>query len=223
MTNHKKVIYLPGLGADHRLFSNLIKKIPGENYEYPAHSNQFNLALYAKECIETWNLKPPFLIIGFSFGGIIGKEILKIFNSKEAELLMISSCKSDKDINIKFKITSKVLYLIPNFILRPLLVYIGPYFTKRSDPNLSQENFKLLKDMAKDVNLSFFRWSVKQCRNWTETEEFNLNLFQIHGEFDSVIPISPGTADYTIPNGQHLICYTHTDEIMNQFNIRFNK
>jgi pimeloyl-ACP methyl ester carboxylesterase len=223
MTNHKNVIYLPGLGADHRLFNSLKKKIPGKNYDYPNHDNQPNLAEYARKCIKTWNLKPPFLIIGFSFGGIVGKEILKQFNTNEAELLMLSSCRSHKSIDNKFKFTSKILYLIPNFILRLLLVYVGPYFAKRSDLNLTKDNFELLKEMAKDVNLSFFRWSVKQCRDWKEIEEFNLNLYQIHGELDSVIPIAPGIADYTIPGGQHLICYTHTDEIKNQFNIRFNK
>jgi len=222
MLNTKKVIFLPGLGADHRLFNTLINKIPGENYSYPPHDEQHDLSQYAQRCIEFWNLKPPFIIIGFSFGGIVGKEILKKFDSNEAELLMLSSCRSYKSIDSNFKLVSKCLYFIPDFLLRLFLVVLGPIFTKRSDKFLNNNDYKLLKEMAKDVNLSFFRWSVKQCRNWKETQHNDLSTFQIHGEFDSVIPIKPGEADYTIPGGHHLICYTHTDEIKNQFQKRFN-
>lgn len=221
MANSKKIIFLPGLGADQRLFDSLSKKISGHNFIYPPHENDFDLNQYAKRCIDVWNLTPPFIIIGFSFGGIIGKEILKEFNSNEAQLFMISSCRSYKSIDTSFKLLSKVLYFVPNFILRFLLVYIGPFYAKRSDSSLSNNDFKLLRNMAKDVDLDFFRWSVKQSSNWKETEELDLDIFQIHGEFDSVIPIKKGEADYTVPGGHHLICYTHPDEIKKQFNQRY--
>ena len=222
MANRKNVIYLPGLGADHRLFSSLIKKLPGKTYNYPPHKNELNLADYAEKCIKTWGIEPPFIIVGFSFGGILGKEIIKIFNSTDTKLLMLSSCRTYKSIDSKFKTTSKILNIIPNFILRLSLVHIGPYFAKRSDSKITQANFQLLKDMARDVDLNFFRWSVKKCANWTEQAEVDLNIFQIHGEHDSVIPLPPGESEYIIKGGQHLICYTHTDEIVDQFNKRFN-
>lgn len=218
----REVIYLPGLGADARLFYALEKGVSGHHFSWPEHRDCSNLQEFAKKCIQDWNLKAPFTIIGFSFGGILGKEIIKNFPNEEAKLLMISSCRGDHAITLQFKLLSHLIHFLPDFLLRFLLVKVGPYFAKRADSKLKDLDFNLLQEMAKDIDLSFFRWSVVQCRQWSEGHKNQLaNIKQIHGQYDSVIPYPVKDPDKIISGAHHLICYTHPTEIINFYRESF--
>src|SRR5688572_21332879 len=87
----KTVYCLPGLGADHRLFSRLhlpeginikcidwIKNLPDET-----------VADYAKRLAKEINTSEPFSLIGVSFGGVVSLEIARQLSPQH--VIIISS------------------------------------------------------------------------------------------------------------------------------------
>lgn len=214
MKSDYNVFYLPGLGADERLFKDFYQDLPPRSFEYPKFSKTDNLKSYASKCIANWGLKQNTILIGFSFGGMLGKEILNQLDNT-SKLFMISSVRTSDALDSNFILFSQYLLFLPDFILRFLLVWLGPHFASRGDSKLKKEDIALLRDMARSYDLRFFKWSLGVCRNWANNIDLNLNITQIHGEKDLIVPDSNNDADITIKNAHHLICFTHSEKLLN--------
>ncbi|MFN8890222.1 MAG: alpha/beta hydrolase, partial [Cyclobacteriaceae bacterium] len=52
----------------------------------------------------------------------------------------------------------------------------------------------------------FLRWALHQIVTWKK-EAVEVPISQIHGDNDRILPIRD--ADFSIPDGGHLIVYTH--------------
>lgn len=213
MNNKERIIYLPGLSADKRLFSEMKKYLPGEDIVWPDFNTNDSLSSFAKKCNELNSIKPEDILIGFSFGAMVAKEMRKEvkYAKSGVGLVMLSGCRNRNAVDSKFKRNAKFIQYLPNFILRILSIYIGPQFTARSRGE--KEYSKLLKQMAKDSDLHFLKNSAIACVNWKDMSD--VPMLQIHGEKDSVIPYPNQDPDYIIDGANHLICYTHAQEVSN--------
>jgi hypothetical protein len=211
---NKRIVYLPGLAADELLFEELQKYINGIVPKWPQHDNEDDLKSYALKCVKSWNINEDDILIGFSFGGMIAKEIRDIVPSKKkSNLFLISSCRNKRSLDQKFINRSKYLKYIPNFILYFLAVHVGPQFTARTDKE--KVFLPILKTMAKTTSIDFLKWATEASGSWQNERE--VELIQIHGEYDQVIPSPPNQPDHIILNAGHLICYTHAKEIFEIF------
>jgi hypothetical protein len=210
----KRILFIPGLAANANLFNQLIKSIPGEVPMWPEHDPEDTLVTFSSKCIEKWQVTPSDILIGFSFGGMIAKEIRQSVPSQNASsLFLISSCKDKFALDKKFIKRSKLLAYVPNFLLYFMAIYLGPLFTARTS---EEREFKpLLKSMAKTTSISFLKWATRASGEWQN--ESKIDMVQIHGENDDVIPSPKNDPTHIIKNASHLICYTHSLEIAKIF------
>lgn len=208
----KNTFYLPGLGADEGLFSEMIPLHHGKVLPWISPHQHEDLQSYAKRCAIAWDLPRHSLLIGFSFGGMVGKELLK--HVDDLQVMMISGCRTARALDETFKQRVKRLQYMPDGLLRFMLVQAGPSYAKRSD-NLKKSNYDQLKAMAKDIDLHFFRWACKACVGWDDNESINDRLLQIHGEHDKVIPYPKEDPDIIIKGAGHLLTFTHAKELVN--------
>lgn len=213
------IYYLPGLGADERLFSLLHKELPGKSVVWPTHQGCEDIYAFAKECLRNWNLPQDACLVGFSFGGMVAKTIFQIGHnenlfSKDARLVMISSCRTKHALDPLFVKRASMLKYIPNFLLRFGLVHIGPQFVAGQDKE-AQQHLPLLQQMAKETDLGFFRWATQVCAEWQleESQIEGVKCLQIHGENDKVIPYPTEDPDLILKGAGHLITLTRTRKV----------
>lgn len=75
-----RIFYLPGLGANERLFEKMRLVLPGECLPWPEPEYE-DLNGFAGQCIDEWQLKPEDVLVGFSFGAQVAIEIRKLLGS----------------------------------------------------------------------------------------------------------------------------------------------
>ena len=203
-----KVIYIPGLGADHRLFVDLAECLPGLAIKWPKKLDK-NLNQLAKSFIQINEIQDNDLIIGFSFGGQIAKEILEI--NPKVKAVALSSVKHSKELSLQFKIFAFLLRLMPERLLKLLLTKYGTKHASKDINYIDQRHFELLERMSKELDISFFKETLKLCAGWKNNNE--TDIYYIHGENDIVIPYSKDSANLIIPRAGHLFVYTHPKEL----------
>ncbi len=200
--NLPKVYFISGLGADKRAFQFLdlsfcnpvfvdwIQPLPREH-----------VSGYAVRIKEQITDKEP-VIVGLSFGGIVGAEIARQFPVKK--LILVSSAKTEKEIPFYLKwlryfplhkVTSMSFLRKANHI-----IYRFMGIEKRSDKIIFEE-------MLYNSDDCFIRWGINQIAHWRNNHVL-LNAVHIHGSADILLPHRYVHADYSVEGGEHLMVLT---------------
>lgn len=229
---------LPGLGADHRLFIPQLKAI--EQTSVPAwldpqrdpHSHQpetitHYAARYARHLHDHGTLESPYALVGFSFGGQMTLEIARHLLTDQSDIslptaiVLISAPRTSDAITERFRKQQRMARYIPNTVMRLGLRLIAPRFARMHD--LDARWTRILKDMARDVDLPMLRWGARAAAEWAFTERdaqriqsSGIPIHQIHAEEDPIIPYIARHADATIAGKAHLLAWTHAD-MVNEF------
>lgn len=212
------VLLAPGIGADHRLFAEMLPLIPGASIAtWPRPNRNEKLGEMAARWAESLPAGPR-VVIGFSFGGMVAMEAAarsSRFAAETVGIVLVSSCRSREAITTDFKGRARGLAFIPDPALRLGLTKFSQGFSPQDDLTADQRGY--LQDMAKETDLGFFRWAVGACAQWDfagpEAAGLSVPVIQIHGSRDTVIPPVPGHADETW-NAGHLLTYTHPRELL---------
>jgi pimeloyl-ACP methyl ester carboxylesterase len=142
-----KVFLIAGLGADTRLYQNII--LP-EGYEVvpadwivPAETD--TLTTYAQKLVSHYAIADNSIVIGDSLGGMIAVEIAK--QVKLAKVILISSIKTADEAPWYFNFLRYVpIYKpIPGTLFNKLGFLAGPIFGKMSADELGLFNSMLSK------------------------------------------------------------------------------
>lgn len=219
MPDEARLIFLPGLGADARLFVSQRASFPHAEFQrLPAPSEGEEFGDYAKRWAESIEWTPGHLVVGFAFGGVLALEAAarhEGFRKACGALVLVSSCRSHDAVTADFRRQVALSRMIPQMMQRRLLMCFAERFSPEDD--LSGAQRQLLKDMAAELNLDHLRWASRACCEWqmegTEQIEADLRVFQVHGEKDSVIPLVRKDVDFVVPNAGHLLQYTHGGEL----------
>lgn len=208
-----KFYFLPGLGADHRLFSGLDILEPSEHPSYICAQEGETLSHYCERLQKAIGYTEEDVIVGFSFGGICALEMSKHLRPKL--IVMISSSRSYHGNTWTFKLQAKMLKFVPDIVLASATKYLFP-IVFNSDPLLSAAQKHLIKEMGRDLNIPFFRWAAEACATWKgDFGQFPppSPLVVIHGENDPIIPKEELDDVVVIEGGLHLIQYTHAKKV----------
>ncbi|RYZ20479.1 MAG: alpha/beta hydrolase [Chitinophagaceae bacterium] len=201
--------FIPGLGADHRVFSRLvlpphckpvyldwIKPVPGETLH--DYSLRFGEAIDATR---------PFGLIGLSMGGMVATEIAQV--KPPVHTVLLSSATSVRQLT-GFERALGSLHLekaLPGRLLKqpnPLLYHV-----------LSAEDEAtrtLVKNMQHDTDPDHFKWSLRAILDW-KNETLPPRLVRIHGSADRLIPARNVPADHLIEGAGHLAVFTHAAQV----------
>src|SRR5688572_18482585 len=160
----KRLLLLPGVGADRRLFDaqrscaadlHIIEWIP------PVARNE-PLAGYTKRLAATIDTLRPFVIGGASFGGMIALELAR--HIQPDAVILIGSCRSPSALPSSYRFLQACSELIPDtlfggsFGASPL---IASRFGVRT-----REHRQLFSAMLRQSSPAFVRWAVRAIYGW---------------------------------------------------------
>lgn len=190
---------MPGMAASHAIFEYI--KLPEESFslhflDWSVPLKGQSLESYAKEMTHRIEHPNP-VLIGVSLGGILIQEMAKhIFVKK---LIIISSIKLKKEMPKKmlFARYTKVHRLLPTGLVNNVELLAKYAFGETVVKRLElYERYLSIRDKF------YIDWCIEQMVNWNQ-KEYPTNLVHIHGDKDTVFPITNITDCMVVKNGTH--------------------
>ena len=203
------VYYIPGQGADHRLFNNIDL---GENYEvrfvkYEIPNRGERMKAYARRLATQIDTSQSFVLVGTSLGGMLATEMNDFL--KPEKTIIISSAKSRKELPHRYRFQRVVPLhkLVPKGMMKWGAKVMQPIV--EPDRNKEKETFK---SMLEDKDKRFMKHSVNMIINW-KRERYNEKIIHIHGDKDNTLPIKKVKYDYLIKDGSHMMTLTRGKDL----------
>jgi pimeloyl-ACP methyl ester carboxylesterase len=205
-----KVFLIAGLGADTRLYKNIVlpdgyERIPAD-WVIPDATD--TLTTYSQSLINHHNIQAGAIVVGDSLGGMIAVEIAK--QVKLAKVILISSIKTADEAPWYFKLFQKVpVYKpIPASIMNKVGFMVKPVFG-----DMSADDLATFKSMLGNSSPVFLKWAMHAVLYFDNMEPIP-NLYHIIGDKDQVFPykkIKNPTA--IIKGGTHIMVFDRANEI----------
>lgn len=205
-----KVYFISGLAADKRVFKNILVPPHCEmvHLDWIPPVNKETLTAYSLRLAKKIDTEEPFSLVGLSMGGMIAAEIARHY--RPVRIILISSVPSSEQLPVYFKWLGK----INAHRVIPVSVMKSAAITKRLFTAESKEDKLILKQVIRESNSHFIRWSVNAILKWkTNTIELPSSYIHIHGTRDEVLPIRFVQPTHTIPKGGHLMVMNRASEI----------
>lgn len=203
----KRIYCISGLGADEKIFTHL--DIDGYELRYipwiRPHKKE-TIDSYAKRMAK--HIKDEnAILIGVSFGGMIGIEIAKQLPLRK--LFIVSSIKSVLEMPrwMKMAGTLKLDKILP--------VRLHKYTEKIDNKRLgvsNKEEKEMVRAYRKNADLVFVDWAISQIVNWKNGWQPE-NIIHIHGEKDKIFPIKKLNPSFVVKDGTHMMIYNRAKEI----------
>jgi len=209
MDNLTTIYFLPGLGADQRLFSEL--SLPGYrvvHITFPEPGEGDTMESYARSIAKQIDTTGKFILVGVSLGGMISCELDEILRPHKT--ILISSARSRDEIPKLYKLQAKMgtHRLIPGWLVK----YSGALLQGIYEPN-SWKDRHLFRAMLMMKSSTYFKRTVSMIIHWKRTQS-NKDIIHIHGTGDRTLPFKlVKRPDYVVPNGSHMMVYTRAKEI----------
>ena len=185
---------LPGMGADHRMFSDCAwHSLPAARFhDWPEPHGEKTISAIAARVIAEAEIIDGDSVIGTSLGGIVGCEIAN--QLRLHSLVLVGSARSPDEISALLALLHPLASLAPLELIRV------------SAGKLPGE----LCAMFADSQAGFIRAMCHAIFTWPGLDTTRIRPLRIHGRHDRVIP-QPATADLLLEGG-HLIAMTHAAE-----------
>ncbi len=203
-----KIFLISGMGADERLFKNL--SLPDFDlvaiYWIEPERND-TLATYATKLIKHFSIVPQSSLIGVSLGGMISVEIAKQVQLKH--VFIISTIKSIEEAPVFYKFFRA--FPVYKFLSGKLIIYLG-FLIKPFMGQIAGKEGDLFYRMLKNTSPSFLLWSMHAALYWDNVIVLT-NIVHFIGDADLVFSYKRIKDAIVIPNGTHVMVFTHGDEI----------
>ena len=204
------MIYLiPGLGADGRIFRNLLPLLHGPTrvLEWlPPTSSAEPLPPYVARLAESVPHDQPCLLAGVSFGGVVALEIARL--RPLARVVLISSIPGADRLPPLLRLlrATGLHRVVPPQLLK-LVPRAGQWYFGIANG----APYRLFKEILRDLDPVYTRWAINRLLHWDSTGIGR--SVQILGARDRVFPPDPALVDYLISGGGHFMVITHAAEI----------
>ena len=210
-----RIVLFPGLGADPRMFKRQKRRF-GDDLECPAwllpDLNE-SFEAYARRWAERLQPEPgddrPLFLGGVSFGGMVALRVAEYL--KPRAVILIGSCRSRRARPPRWRVARRIGNLIPGPLFGRHAFAAAALWVALLD-QLDSEHRSLLVKMAADSRPDLIRFGGDACADWDFDEHTRPGfppVHQIHGRHDAVIPLSPGDPDTVIPDGRHILHFSH--------------
>ena len=210
----ERMILIPGLGADERLFGP--QRATGLTFEVPTlpvPKRNEDMTRYAGRVCELLRLDDgPCVLGGVSFGGMLACEMAAHCDARA--VVLIAACRDRAAIPRYYYGAELVSRLLPDVLIRRRCATSSRLLAGLE--NLDTEQFELIHDMAQRISVPFVRRTARMILGWRGAAEPACPVYHVHGRLDRVIPIRQLRPDVVIEEGGHLINMTHAVQV-NQF------
>lgn len=168
---------------------------------------------YILKMAENINTKRPFVLIGYSLGGVAVQEMLKFLCPVKS--IIISSFKSAEEAPTIFYVARKTQVLRRT----PLSVYSTDFVTKAFNKVIYDLPALELADYMTIVDPVYIKWAAIQITEWLPENSITYkNMYHIHGTEDQIFPYHKIENAYPIEGGDHLMLVKKTDEMSHLLN-----
>jgi len=199
-----KAYFISGIGADYRLFTHI--RLP-EGFEtcyvhwIPPEKDE-TLPVYARRLAEQIDTSEPFVLIGFSLGGIMAVEIAKVY--PPVCTIIISSVPLSANLPPYYLLADRLrLSKLASPTLMKILASAYHLFTMKS-----RDNWKIMREVIWSGDDRFIAWAMKAVLKW-DNLLIPQPLVHIHGAGDPIFPINRTRPTYTVPKGNHNLVLSH--------------
>lgn len=203
-----KVYFIPGLGADKRIFK-YIKLPTGFEPHYadwlPPNVNE-SLHDYAKRLSTHFDTSEPFIVVGLSFGGMLASEIVSMH--EDARAVLISSVSNPAQLPVFYRLAGKIRL----HKLLPISLLKSAALLKRLFTAETPEQKSYLRKMIAAVDVNFIKWAIDAIVNW-RTQSLPSPTLHIHGSRDEILPVSFCKPTHVIKGAGHMMVLTRAQEI----------
>ena len=204
-----KVYFLSGMCVNCKVFDKITLPAGYEKQyiEWHIPKDDETLEEYTRAMANNIDTNQPFILVGYSLGGIIMQEMNKFLNPEKN--ILISSMKSIDEIPPLFRIARKTR--ITKHLPKQL------YITNKSISNLfTRLVYNMpIDDIEKCVTYTspeYMKWASYQITHWEPTIKID-NLYHIHGTKDQVFPYKQIQNAFFIEDGDHLMVMKKAEEI----------
>ncbi len=207
-----KIILIPGLGYDRRIFEKLELPFPDIRFlEWIDPLANESIQKYSKRLVESvdWEHDEA-ILVGHSLGGIIAQEIACF--RKVRAVILISSIKSRKEMPLYFKVVAPLH--LEKIFSRELCIRSLPLWG-RSHGFQTIEEKSLFREMLSKQSNKYLQWALRALSNWrTANLPANVRLLQVHGDQDKTFPLRLiERPDFIVENGSHIMAYKRGGEV----------
>jgi len=202
------IYFIPGLGADERLFSRL--KLTGYKKKFikwVVPKENESLPHYAKRLSSQIDTSKPFSLVGVSFGGMLAVEMSKFLKSRK--IFLIASAKTNKELPAS--IHPFRYFPLYNFLPESIL-HSAAVFNKGHFGIKNKEEEKLFSDMLLSCPKGYLQSAMQMILEWRNTT-YPENLIHIHGGKDRFFPVYKIKNPVVIPDGTHFMPYHNAEEV----------
>ncbi|WP_346860442.1 alpha/beta hydrolase [uncultured Draconibacterium sp.] len=198
------VYFIPGQGADARLFKNieLDSSFEVQHINYFTPEKGSGMTEFAKELSLQIDTTRQFYLVGVSLGGMLAIEMGDFL--KPDKIIVISSAKNRKEFPFRYRFqkTIPVYKIIPSPFVKMGARILQPIV--EPDRNKDKETFI---SMLKDKDPKFLSRTVKMILEWDRIEKGE-NIVHIHGDNDHTLPARNIYFDYLVEDGSHMMVLT---------------
>lgn len=203
------VYFISGMCANCHVFDQL--KLP-EGYtkqyiEWLIPSQDESLDTYLCRLIQMIDTTQPFVIVGYSFGGVMAQEISNILSPEKT--ILISSMKSVVEIPSQIRWSKKI-----RFADR---IFKRVYFESRT---IIDTYVRLMLGLTGEeaahyisyTSFDYMYWSIKTISEWQPKGTYR-NLYHIHGTKDRTFPRKQIKDVFFIEGGDHLMVVKQSEQV----------
>lgn len=219
--SHARLVMLPGLGCDHRLFKYQKQAFPNlEAYNWIAplaygkgatRDRPETLREYAQRFAEQIPTDKPFYLGGVSMGGMVAQEMAHYWQDRLPPgtvrgLFLIGTCRSGQELVWSAKLAAPFARYLPDWT-----VHLGRCFAPlglRIAEDFGAEERRLVVDMLKDADPAFSRWAINAISKWEGVKsylKFKSDIVQLHGKRDRILRFIPKHTNISFDTAGHLI------------------
>jgi pimeloyl-ACP methyl ester carboxylesterase len=203
-----KVYFIPGLGADKRVFRHIVLPEGFEivHIEWLEPESGESLPAYAKRLTASIDQSVPFGLVGLSFGGMLAAEISKILQPRKT--ILIASMPSAENLPPYFRIARPLrLHKII-----PIGLFKQASLAKRLFSTETEEDKELLRTIIRETDPGFLRWAIGAILYWNKSP-LPEGIFHIHGTGDQLLPMRYVRPTHRIEGGGHLMVMNRAAEV----------
>lgn len=214
MVSKPTLHFIPGLGADKRVFTRLEidDSFNKTDAEWIQPFKEEPLPDYCRRMIETYNIKPGDILIGLSFGGMVSVEINKIVKMKKLILLSSTSTRQGMSAMIRWGGRVGLTKCLPKSQLNKPNRF--NYYVFGAETKDEKEKIDMMIREG-DANLNL--WSLIQLATWQNNEKPE-HTVMITGARDHVFPVKRSNPDFVVEGATHLMVYTHARQVTSLVN-----
>ncbi len=207
-----RLILLPGLGTDTRLFDGLRRRLgPIETPPWLPHRDGESLRDYALRWAEQIPRDGrPLVLGGSSMGGMIAQEMAGPLRPRA--VVLIDSSRTGLQPAADQRVIYRMLRHMPAGAFR-VAGWISRGFVGKWN-QVPRNKQQLFRNMMRRTDPRLIRWAAGAVMAWPgPAEPPPCPVRHIHGQCDGLIPIDQVDPDRVLPDAGHLLNLSHPDAV----------